>query len=264
MRRFIIASLFAFAATNVFAADLPPVMTKAPQSPFLTANGSGFFFGVVGEGGVAGGSVSGVNFPALSGGSLTADGGSVGGAVGYIWGDCLGGTWCQVEAKALYQNISGGNAGGSVNSTWDIRGEADVGIQVLNMLSSILPTATAGFPTFNPSGLLPANVNVAANPRQYVGITVDALSLGGNFGSATGQTWVVAPGAITGYRWQTLGSNGQPNGGSLNIYAQVQWLQRGVEFGNVFAAGGVPVTVGAAGSLDTMFKAGLELDFAPK
>lgn len=250
-------------ATPAVAADLVKA-PAIPANPFLTVNGSGFFFGVVGEGGVASGTVNGLSFPALTGGSLTADGGSVGGSVGYIWGNCFGGSWCQVEAKALYQNISGGNSAGGVNSTWDIRGEADVGVQALNMLSSVLPSLSSGFPTFNPSGLLPANVNVAANPRQYVGVTVDALQIGGNFGAATGQSWVVAPGAITGFRWQTLGSNGQPNGGSLNIYAQVQWLQRGVEFNNVFAAGGAPVTEAAAGSLDTMFKAGLELDFGAK
>jgi hypothetical protein len=236
---------------------------KAPPyaQPFAP-NGAGWYVGVGTEAGVAASSITGTTFPNLTGGNLTSDGGAVGVDVGYIWSSCLLQTWCQIEVDFRYQNIAGSMGGASVNSLWSVREEFDVGAQVFQTLVAAVGNLGVSFPTFNPSGMLPANIAVATIPRQYVGFVLDEYEIGGNFGSATGQTWGLAPGVTTGYRWQTLGTNGLPNGGSLKIHADIEWPTKGADLNGVFAApGGAPLQVSASASMQTLYRVGIQYDF---
>lgn len=261
MKRILLASVAVLAVTAAHAADLK-LPAKAPVNPFITNTGSGWYVGVNSQASVASSSVSGNTFPSLST-SFMAAGAAIGGDVGYIWNSCVAGSWCQIEVDADYQNISGGVPGASMNSKWNVSEEADIGIQVFQTIIAALPSLNGNnpFPTFNPSGLLPANIAVATTPRQYVGFVVDEMELGGNLFSATGQDWAIAPGVTTGYRWQTLGTDGKPNGGSLNIAARVLWPTKGITLSNVFATGGAPMVTGAHVSESALYTIKLQYDF---
>jgi hypothetical protein len=265
MKRTILAGMALLGATiGAHAADLP-VLGKAPTAanPFTTTNGSGFYVGVNTMASVAPATVSGTNFPNLDVSNFTAAGGSIGIDGGYIWGNCLGGTWCQIEVDADYQNISGGASGGSAQSLWSVSEEFDVGAQIFQTAIAALPSLNGNnpFPVINPTGLLPANLAVAATPQQYLGANAEQYQLSGTFGSATGENWAVAFGLDTGYRWQTLNSAGKPNGGSLNIQAKVEWPSKGVTLNNVFAVGGAPITVGAAVQESALYTVKLQYDW---
>jgi hypothetical protein len=260
MRKLLLAAVAFFIAAPAFAADMP---LKAPPyiQPFAPA-GSGWYLGVGTDAAVASSSVNGSAFPNLTGGNLTSDGGAVGVDAGYIWSNCLLQTWCQIEVDLRYQNISGSMGGASVNSLWSIREEFDVGAQVFQTILAAVGNVGISFPTFNPSGMLPANIAVATIPRQYLGFILDEYEIAGTFGSASGQTWGLAPGVTTGYRWQTLGTNGLPNNGSLKIHADIEWPTKGADLTGVFAApGGAPLQVSASASMQTVYRVGIQYDF---
>lgn len=261
MKKYLMALALATALPGgALAADMP---LKAPPyiQPFAPS-GSGWYIGVGTEAGVAASSISGTTFPSLTGGNLTSDGGAVGVDAGYIWSNCLLQTWCQIEVDLRYQNIGGSMGGASVNSLWSVREEFDVGAQVFQTVLAAVGNIGVSFPTFNPSGMLPANIAVATIPRQYVGFIADEYEIGGNFGSASGQTWGFAPGVTTGYRWQTLGTNGLPNNGSLKIHADIEWPTKGADLTGVFAgAGGAPLAVTASASMQTLYRVGIQYDF---
>ena len=69
-----------------------------------------------------------------------------------------------------------------------------------------------------------------------------------------------APGLTSGFRWQTLDANGKPNDGSLKIYADVFWPQKGVTFDNVFGTNGNIMLSGAA-KFTTQYWLGMKYDF---
>jgi hypothetical protein len=241
------------------AADM--ATKAAPQNPFVgTASSAGWYVGLGVEGDVAASNVSGSNFAGITSSNLTAGGGSMGLDVGYIWNNCLLGTWCQLELDGTWQNVAGTAAVGSVNSQYSISEEFDVGAQLVDTITSYLNLNTS-FPTFNPTNLLPAAAKVNTAPREYFGFVLDEMNLNGSFGSANGQTWAVAYGPKTGYRWQTLGSNGSPNGGSLNVYAEVLFANRGVTIDNLFAAGGAPISLNSSAEMSTLYRMGVHYDF---
>jgi len=263
MRKLLLVGM-ALAALGVtaHAADLR-LATKAPTNPFITANGSGWYVGVNTEASIAPSSVSGTSFPSLNVGTFTAAGAAIGGDVGYIWGNCIANTWCQVEVDADYQNISGGIPGASAHSLWNVSEEFDVGAQILQTAIAALPSLNGNnpFPIFNPTGLLPANIAVAAAPQQYIGAKAEQFQIDGTFGSAAGETVGIAWGLDTGYRWQTLNASGKPNGGSLNIQGSVLWPSKGVTLNNVFAAGGAPITIGSAVQETALYTLKLQYDW---
>jgi opacity protein-like surface antigen len=263
MRKLLLATtaLVAFTA-SAFAADLSVApLYKAPpaQSAFIT--GSGWYIGFGTDGAVAAANVSG---PGLQFGNLTASGGAVGSDIGYIWGKCFLSSWCQAELDVRYANIGATNAGGSVISRWSVRGEFDVGADVLQTIGSYIPIASTNiFPSFDPSGLLPANAvkNLSATPRGYVGVVGDVSQVVGTFGSAEGQSAVFALGPTAGYRWQTL-TNGVPNGGSIKVHADAVWTNRGVDVTGIFAApGGAPIHVQSNNEMTATYMAGVNYDF---
>lgn len=267
MRRLLIAAAVAAAiATPALAADVTPpnLMKGGPSSPFLTTAGAGPFFGVGTSAAIASSNVSGnvISVPGLSGGDVSAAGGTIDVDVGYIWGRCILNTWCQVEVDGKYTNIVGDTAVGSISNRWGVTQELDVGADVIQTVLSAFPNFKNPWPTLvDPTSLLPANVAVANTPRGYIGVKNGDYLIGGNVGRSGGQTWVDAPGLTTGFRWQTLGSNGKPNGGSLKVFADVMWATKGLTLSNVFGAGGAPIITNANADLKTMYVAGVHYDF---
>ena len=143
----------------------------------------------------------------------------------------------------------------SVASRWSDTVEADVGADVVTyILSAIQPSAAANFPTFTPQP--PANIQVGI-PKEYFGVIGRIFGIDGNFGAAHGVTVGFAPGIKTGFLYPTLGANGQPNGGAIDLWASVSWATKGGTFNNVFAAGGAPLTIGAADSMGTTYLTGI-------
>jgi hypothetical protein len=267
MRRLIVAALaaLAFASPALAQSASPPVATKSqvlPVSPFINYT-NGFFVGLGPSAGLAASNVSGniITLPGLTGGALNAAGGAIDVDFGYVWGHCFLNSWCQIEADFSYQNISGGNAVGTVSSNWILTQEADFGIDILQTVLSYLPGVQNPFPSFSPTGLLPANIAVAATPRGYVGFKQAELLVSGNVGAAGGQTWEYAPGVTTGYRWQTLNSAGKPNGASIKIFADAFWADKGVSISNLFGAGGAPIVTAPKAGMDTLYRFGVHVDF---
>jgi hypothetical protein len=244
--------------------NLPTVgKAQASANPFISQKASGFYLGVGTSVGVASSSVSGNVFalPGITGGSTTAAGGTIDADVGYVWNVCLLQTWCQIEADVKYTNIDGSSAVGTISSRWVLTQEFDVGADMVQAVLKYFPTFTNPFPSFNPTSLLPSAATVSNTPLGYVGFKQAELLINGNVGQAGGQTWAYAPGVTSGFRWQTLGANGKPNGGSLKVFADILWPTKGVSIANLFGAGGAPVVTQANANLNTMFIAGLHYDF---
>ena len=201
------------------------------------------------------------SLPGITGGGLSAAGGTIDIDAGYIWGACILNTWCQIEIDGQYANITGSTAVGTISSQWASTQEFDIGADVIQTVLALLPNAQNPFPSFNPSSLLPANIAVATTPRGYVGFKQGEFLVNGNVGQAGGQTWAYAPGVTSGFRWQTLGTNGAPNGGSIKVFADIMWPTRGVSISNVFGIGGAPIVTQASAAMNTIYVAGVHYDF---
>jgi len=264
---FLAGALALFAMSDARAADLP---TKAPKfvSPFVPNSAGGWYVGIGTSAGVANGSVGGNNLfaPNLVGGNLVADGASVDVVGGYIRNGGPLNTWWRLQAGVSYQNISGGNPSGSINSRWRLSQEADVGADILQSVFSAvgnlgnLSSTFSSLNSFVPA--LPSNVAVVGTPRQYVGFVLEESLTGGSAFGATGQSWVVAPGVKTGWIWEIPGKDGKtPNGNALEVNAQVTWPTQGVSFDNVLAAGGAPIVIGPAVKEGANYRAGIIYHF---
>jgi len=267
MRRFscFLGALALLGSTAAMAADMP---VKAPLiSPFINY-GSGWYWGVGTYAGVAQSSVSGNQLLAtgLVSGNLEAAGGGVDVAIGYMKGSTanLGfGNWYRFEAEAAYQNIQGGVSvpgdSASVKSHWALTQEFDIGADVLAAIMARVGNIGLTIPAFQPA--LPANVAVAAMPKQYFGVVLREFQMSGDFGKANGQTWGIAPGIKSGFIYRTVDSNGNPNGGGIDLWASVSWAAKGKTFSNVFAANGAPITIGPGANMGTTYLAGIRADF---
>jgi hypothetical protein len=259
MRKFILSTTTALVALSspVFAADMP---VKAPPPVPYVSGSSGWYVGIMTEADVAQSKVSGNNLFAQSlvTGDLTATGGSIGGVVGYISRNSS--FWYRLQATGEWSNISGTNsvaatattgaASASVASRWGATFEADVGMDWLKALYARLPTLPlVSFPSFTP--ITP--VGVAGSYRQYVGGGLKVAGLSGNFGAATGQSVGLYPFLATGFIWQTVNAAGQSDGGSIDLSAGVAFPVKGMQFNNVFATNGTPLTVNSGINLGTQY-----------
>jgi hypothetical protein len=265
MRKYLLASVAALAltASSALAADMP---VKAPPLVPFSPAWSGLYWGLGTYGGMAQSNVSGSGLLATSlvSNNVTASGGGVDGAIGLIRGDTahLGFlNWYRLEGAGAYQNISGGIGGNSVASRWSATQEFDVGADVFAMLMQTVGS-NWNLPTLTPPGL-PSNIQVGA-PKQYFGAIVREFGLDGTVGAAHGVTVGVAPGVKSGFLYQTLGANGLPNGGAIDLWASVTWNTRGATLGNVFASNGTPLTFNAGVNEGTTYLAGIRADFPVK
>lgn len=239
MKTFTLAAVAAvlFSTTSGFSADMP---LKAPQ-PFVNiAAGSGWYCGVGTQAGVAQTSMSGNSILATSAinGNLNAAGGAVGGGCGWITNKGPLGSWMQLEADGFYENITATMGPVSVASRWSATQEVDIGVGAFSAIQQAFSALGAGislpFPSFTPT--VPSGIAVATAPREYFGFKISEFGLTGNAFSAGGATVGWAPGLTTGWRWQTLDAAGKPNNGSLKLYADVFWPQRGNTFNTLNGA----------------------------
>jgi hypothetical protein len=265
MRKFILAAALAAFAVPALAADMAAKAPPIQPVPF-TAGASGFFWGIGSYAGVAQSSVSGTNLfvTGLTSSNLTASGGGVSFSLGYLHGSTatLGfGNWWRLQNEVAYQNIAGGFSvpgnSASVASRWSDTVEFDIGADVVSYIMSALQSqATINFPTFTP--MLPANIQ-AGIPKQYFGVIGRGFGIDGNFGAAHGVSVGFAPGIKTGFLYPTLGANGLPNGGGIDLWASVSWATKGNTLNNVFASGGAPLTISAAEQMGTTYLTGITI-----
>lgn len=269
MRRLVLSGIAMLAATvAVHAADLgvAPLYKKGLASPFLTTNGSGFYWGIGTSMGVDQANVSGNNLFATSlvNSSLNATGASVDLEGGYIWGNASAagiGNWYRVYASGSYQNISAGTASGggaAFASRWSAQEGVDVNADVIQIALSAIKLQNP-FPSFTPQ--LPSNIAVAASPRQYVGVFLNEFGVNGTVGVANGVEVGIAPGIRTGFLYQTVDANGKPNGNAVDLGVSVAWPTKGFTLNNVFSANGTPLTTNPGVSLGTQYKAYIRYDF---
>ena len=260
---FLLASLFLF-AMPARAADL---VVKAPPTPTF-ASGSGWYVGIGSTAAVAQSNVSGTNVFAssLATGSLTAAGGSIDVAIGYITGKY------KVEFDGSWQNIQGSTsvaatpttsaASAWVASRWSASQEVGINFNLLQTIAAVIPSLSGiAFPSFTP--VIPNNLAVlnAASPVQYVSVGLREFGTQGAFGAANGQSWAVAPMLKTDFVWQTLGKDGKSNGGAFQTFAWVAFPVKGFTFNNAFAGNGSPLSVGAGANLGTQYGLGMKLLF---
>jgi hypothetical protein len=261
--KFLVAGVLSALALPAMAGQILPIIGKAPPPKAAFTTGSGFYIGAGTSAAVASANVSGnvISVPGITGGSVNAAGGTVDVDAGYIWSSCILNTWCQVELDGKYTNIDGSNAVGTISARWALTQEFDIGADVIQTVLSLFPTGSNPFPTFNPSSLLPSNIAVATTPRGYFGFKQAELLIGGNVGQSGGQDWAYAPGLTSGFRWQTLGGNGAPNGGSLKVFADILWANKGASIANLFGASGAPMVTQASATLNTLYVVGVHYDF---
>jgi hypothetical protein len=259
-------------ALPAFAADMP---VKAAPTPFLTVNGSGWYWGIGTTSAVDQTNVNNNVFAtSLVSNDLTAAGQSIDLEGGYIWGNAsIAGIaqWARAYVSGSFQNISGGvstsatpttgAASFGVASRWSSMQGVDVGADLVSLLMTRLGIANP-FPAFNPTQALPSAAMVAATPREYFGAFVTEFGITGTgLAQGAGTSVGVAPGVRTGYLWQTIDSTGKPNGGALDLGVAVDWPTRGVTFSNLFATNGAPLTLNASANIGTQYKAYIRYDF---
>lgn len=262
MRKFLLATAAILGLTvSANAADMP---VKAAPAPIAFTDINSFYWGVGTYAGVAQSNVSGTNLfvTSLVSSNLTADGAGVDVVLGYQHGSTARvgfGQWSRCQIDGEYQNISGGISvpgnSASVASRWAATQECDIGADVVTYIMSALgPNATVNFPTFTPQ--LPASVQVGV-PKQYFGVFAREFGINGNFGAAHGVTVGIAPGIKTGFLFPTIGTDGKPNGGGIDLWASVSWATKGVTLNNVLAANGAPLTTSAGAQMGTTYLTGI-------
>jgi hypothetical protein len=264
MKKILLVAALAALAGPAFAADLTPLVKARP-----VVGGGTWYCGLGTEADVAQSNVSGTNLFAtsLASGGLTATGGSIDGACGYVSGNPL--RWYRVQLEGGWSNIQGTNAVSPTATTsgasafiaqrWHGSQEFDVGFELIQRIFAAVPNlnGVVNWPTFTP----PTPAVPVGKPYQYVGAGLREFGVSGRFGAATGQTVGVAPMIKSGFIWQTLDANGVPNGGALDAYAWVAFPVKGFTMGNVLATNGAPLTLNSGANMGTQYGLGLNYDF---
>lgn len=257
MRKFLLASASLLAlVTTASAADMA---TKAPPIGVPFTSGSGFYWGLGTYAGVAATDMNGTGLLVtnLVSNNVSASGAGVDGALGYINGNTalVGfGNWYRFQGTVSYQNIQGAVGGNSVVSRWAATQEYDVNADILAFITSAVGSGI-NWPTLTPPAL-PANIQVGI-PKQYIGVVAREFGETGQVGAAHGVNVGIAPGVTTGFLYPTLGKDGRPNGGAIDLWASVTWATRGATLGNVFAANGAPLTTSAGAEMGTTYLTGI-------
>lgn len=259
MRKILVAAL-AVLASPAMAADMAVKMP--PANPFVS--GAGFYWGIGTYAGVAASDMNGTGLLVtnLVSNNVSASGAGVDGALGYINGNTalVGfGNWYRFQGTVSYQNIQGAVGGNSIASRWAATQEYDINADILAFITSAVGTGI-NWPTLMPPAL-PANIQVGI-PKQYIGVVVREFGESGQVGAAQGVNVGIAPGVTTGFLYPTLGKDGKPNGGAIDLWASVTWATRGATLGNVFAANGAPLTVNSGTNMGTTYLVGVRADLA--
>jgi hypothetical protein len=260
MRRLLLSTMAALAlGVTAHAADLGVApLVKAPvlsSSPYT----GGWYWGLGTSVSVANSSVSGT---AIIPSDLTADGGAIDGEIGWVGN--IQNTWVRLAVDGSYENITGGvaqapGASASWQDRWAVTERADVNMEIIQSAVALTGINLGTFPSIaNPAAALPAGVK-AGTPIQYLGAILREEAIGGTVGTATGQTWLIAPGVETGWLWPLLNASGQQNGTALDVFAQVDFPTRGMQVSGLFANGGAPVVQTGGINIGTEYRAGIHL-----
>jgi hypothetical protein len=260
MRKFLLVlAAMVLLAFQAHAADLGVApLVKAPVLGSPTTGG--FYWGLGTSVGVANSNVSGTG---IIPSNLTADGGTIDGEIG--WVGAVQNTWVRLAIDGSYENITGGMAQGNGASAswqdrWAITERADVNAEIIQSAVALTGINLGTFPSLaNPASAIPAGLKVGT-PIQYIGFILREEAIDGTVGTATGQTWLIAPGAETGWLWPMLNANGTPNGTALDVFAQVDFPTRGATVSGLFAnGGGAPVVQTGGINIGTEWRAGVHL-----
>jgi len=250
------AALLALGVTAQ-AADLgvAPLYKAPPASPVT----GGFYWGLGTSVSVANSNVSGT---AILPSNLTADGGTIDGEIGWVGN--IQNTWVRLAVDGSYENVTGGVAQAGASASWQDRWavteRADVNMEIIQSAVALTGINLGTFPTIaNPAGAVPSGLKVGT-PIQYLGAILREESVSGTIASATGQTWLIAPGVETGWLWPLLNAAGKQNGTALDVFAQVDFPTRGMQVSGLFAnGGGAPVVQTGGINIGTEYRAGIHL-----
>jgi len=239
------------------AADLgvAPLYKAPPASPVT----GGFYWGLGTSVSVANSNVSGT---AILPSNLTADGGTIDGEIGWVGN--IQNTWVRLAVDGSYENVTGGVAQAGASASWQDRWavteRADVNMEIIQSAVALTGINLGTFPTIaNPAGAVPSGLKVGT-PIQYLGAILREESVSGTIASATGQTWLIAPGVETGWLWPLLNAAGKQNGTALDVFAQVDFPTRGMQVSGLFAnGGGAPVVQTGGINIGTEYRAGIHL-----
>lgn len=237
-------------AVAVRAADMP---VKAV--PSAAANPGGIYVCAEAGAAVAKSEVSGnggLFATSLVQGNLTAAGGTVGGCIGGWYGsDAFRWGW---RVSADYENITASapvpGANVSIASRWSAMQTVRMGgADPLTFFQAVLGNLGVQgftFPTFTPPTFSGGGINLAAQPKLFVGLGVREAGIDGQFGMVGGSSVSVAPALEAGSIWQVLNASGMPTGGSVEVSVYTAWPGRGAVLNNVFGTQGGPSLGGAA------------------
>lgn len=233
-------------AGPAFAADMP---LKVPAYPYQA---SGFYFGIHAGADVAQASASGTNLFATSAlaGNLTAAGGEVGLAAGYIHGSIANDNWWGVSSECAYQNVTASvpvaGVGAGAASRWSCMQTLEVSTAFIKKITAALPNLglqgfTGAFPGFSP--IAPPGVNVAA-PHEFIGGGFREYGLTGSFGGAEATSWSASFQVRYGALWQALDAANKPNGTAVKVFAWTAFPNKGVEINGLFGPGNPSIGAG--------------------
>lgn len=248
MRNITFASLLLLSSISAAAAADMPV--KASQQGLVFPyNGSGFYWGVDVEAGVAQTKSSGLFGSSLVTGNLNAAGGAVGGTIGYIVGN--GTNWWAVEATVDYQNITGATTivdptTGAVGTASQIsRWQASQVVKFggFSAILNSLPSLGIQFPALP---ALPTFTGLASTSHSYIMAGAQEFGVNGVLGSVDGTSWAVAPLVGMGMLTQMVDAAGRPTGAVVDLYAKVVFGDKSIVIDHIFAPSGPPTLAGHA------------------
>jgi opacity protein-like surface antigen len=245
MKRLLLAAV-ALAALCALAkaADLP--YKALPPTPASLWDTGGLYVGLETGAAVANTSTSTLGLNSLVAGNVKADGGYIGGEVGYMKGTAA--HWYAGECDASYRNITSGAivavgpgappVAASVASRWSVGCEVRVGgsvdpLTLLANAANAIGLGSLSFGTFSP--IPPPGAHVSAAPRTYMAGGFEAFGVSGDIGAAGGAdvVWALRIRPI-GALWQQLDSGGKPTGGVFDVSTKIVLANHGLQFNHVF------------------------------
>ena len=249
------------AGAHALAADLAPAYKASPLAYPLV--GSGFYWGINAEAGVAQSNVNGnaLFVTSLASGNLVASGGSIGGTIGWLKGSAT--SWIALQASVNYTNISGSvavtDANGDQLGTVGVRSkwsaEQVIKIGGFPALFGYLPNFGISMPVLTPPmPVLPAGY-IAGVAKPYFMAGVREFDANGWVSSFSGHNIGVAPLIGMGMVTPLVDSTGAVSGAALDTYAKVIFPGRG--FSVDFTSNNP--TLGGGANMGTQYVAGMAI-----
>jgi hypothetical protein len=224
MKTFLSIVASAILATSALAADLP-VKAPAPATwltgyPYAT---SGMYVGLITEGG--GGSVS-ANVPGIASASLTTTTASIGGTVGYAWGQKGSMVAYSIESSVMATNFNGANQGFALAGpiSIDVVGMVWTPVSVIQTAFGLLniPNPFSAVPPFPnaPAGVTTSNIQAGIGG----GFVAHDMTLAFN-GIGSNKVWEFAPMVEVALMEQLS------NGSAIREFVKTDFPTKGILFG---------------------------------